>query len=367
VAARPVEKKGKPKRRRVDSAALLTLPGMGLVVLGELAVRISPSWFPWLAPFGLTYGLGWVLLAAGVVWRVVSFRWIRAAFPALMLIATWPSFMLVFSLGLGPSNGELVPESEWGVLSFNVRRLDEFGWLNGDETRRQIATWLASRGEAVWCMQEFPGDGVRVLREAGLNWNSPRQKVLTWPNGAGPALATTLPVLDWETWMFPEDAGRGRVLQADLKTPLGPVRVFNVHLQSLYFSQADYAAVEDGPSREEGLRLLNLVTKASKARAAQARELSRRMEESPFPVVVCGDFNDSPMSYAMRRLRKGRARDTFEASGVGLGGTHIGKVPGLRIDGILADTTLAAATFVTHEIELSDHRPVTAKLGAVRR
>jgi len=28
---------------------------------------------------------------------------------------------------------------------------------------------------------------------------------------------------------------------------------------------------------------------------------------------------------------------------------------------------LAAATFVTHEIELSDHRPVTAKLGAVRR
>ena len=367
MAAQPVEKKGKPKRRRVDSAALLTLPGMGLVVLGELAVRISPSWFPWLAPFGLTYGLGWVLLAAGVVWRVVSFRWIRAAFPALMLMATWPSFMLVFSLGLGPSNGELVPESEWGVLSFNVRRLDEFGWLNGDETRRQIATWLASRGEAVWCMQEFPGDGVRVLREAGLNWNSPHRKVLTWPNGAGPALATTLPVLDWETWMFPEDAGRGRVLQADLKTPSGPVRVFNVHLQSLYFSQADYAAVEDGPSREEGLRLLNLVTKASKARAAQARELSRRMEESPFPVVVCGDFNDSPMSYAMRRLRKGRARDTFEASGVGLGGTHIGKVPGLRIDGILADTTLAAATFVTHEIELSDHRPVTAKLGAVRR
>ena len=46
------------KRRRADSASLLTWPGMVLVVLGEVAVRVSPSWFPWLAPFGLTYGLG---------------------------------------------------------------------------------------------------------------------------------------------------------------------------------------------------------------------------------------------------------------------------------------------------------------------
>jgi endonuclease/exonuclease/phosphatase family metal-dependent hydrolase len=366
VVAQPVEKKVKSKRR-ADSAALLTFPGMGLVVLGELAVRISPSWFPWLAPLGLTYGLGWVLLAAGVVWRVASFRWLRAAFSALVLVATWPSFMLVFSLGLGPSEAALDEERSWGILTFNVRRLDEYGWLKGDETRREMARWLSNRSEEVWCLQEVPRDGVRMLREAGLDWNSPRRNMLSWPNGAGPALATTLPVRDWETWMFSEEAGRGRVLQADLETPSGTVRVFNVHLQSLYFSQADYAAVEDGPSREEGLRLLSLVTRASQARAVQARELSRRMEESPFPVVVCGDFNDSPMSYAMRRLRKGRARDTFEAAGLGLGGTHVGKVPGLRIDGILADTTLAVGTHVTHGVVLSDHRPVTAKLGLVRR
>ena len=69
-----VSKNLKRSRRRVDSASLLTLPGVVLVLVGELAVRVSPSWFPWLAPFGLTYGLGWMLLAAGVIWRVVSFR-----------------------------------------------------------------------------------------------------------------------------------------------------------------------------------------------------------------------------------------------------------------------------------------------------
>ena len=58
---------------------------------------------------------------------------------------------------------------------------------------------------------------------------------------------------DWTTYMFEDEgAGKGRVLQADVETPVGLVRVFNVHLQSLHFDHADYDAVEEGPSREEG-------------------------------------------------------------------------------------------------------------------
>ena len=125
---------------------MLTMPGMALVVLGELAVRISPSWFPWLAPFGLTYGLGWLLLATGVVWRTLSFRWIKAIFPLIVLAATWPSFSLVFSIGMGVS---AATNEDWGILSFNVRRLDEYGWLSGEDTRRDLAAWLSQRKESV--------------------------------------------------------------------------------------------------------------------------------------------------------------------------------------------------------------------------
>jgi endonuclease/exonuclease/phosphatase family metal-dependent hydrolase len=336
---------------------------MALVMMGEVAVRLSPSWFPWLAPFGLTYGLGWLLLATGVVWRVVSFRWIRAAFPTLILLATWPSFMLVFSLGLGAAQTPM-DEEDWGVLSFNVRRLDEFDWLEGDATRRALAQWLSDRKESVWCLQEFPTNGKAVLEGAGFSWSSPRRTLLSWPGGAGPSMVTTLPIEGWDTWMFPEDAGRGRVLQADVQTPSGTVRVFNVHLQSLYFSHADYAAVEDGPSRQEGLRLLSLVTQASKARAKQAHFLREKMAESPHPVVLAGDFNDTPMSYAVRQLREGRVRDAFESAHLGLGGTHIGTVPGLRIDGILVDTTLVVHRHETHGVVLSDHHPVSAWVGS---
>jgi len=353
--------KKKAQGRRLDSVTMLTAPGMMLVLLGELAVRISPSWFPWLAPFGLAYGLGWVLLAAGVVWRMVSFRWIKAAFPLIVLAATWPSFSLIFSMGMG--GGSAAP-NDWGILSFNVRRLDEYGWLSGEETRRELAAWLSNRAEQIWCFQEFPKDGQRMLSEAGFSWQTPRRRVLSWPQGSGPALVTTWKVLEWDTWMFSEEAGQGRVLQADLETPVGVVRVFNVHLQSLYFSHADYDAVEEGPSRQEGLRLLGLVTRASGARALQAKELRRRMEESPHPVVLAGDFNDTPMSYAMRQLRKGRVRDAFEAASIGWGGTHIGTIPGLRIDGVLVDSTFSIHGHRTHDVVLSDHRPVTVTVGS---
>ena len=352
------------KARKWDSATLLVLPGLVLVILGEVAARVSPAWVPWLAPAGYVYGLAYPLLAVGTVWRLTSFRWLKSLGPLAVLLLTWPSFSHVFSVGLSQPDVAM-SEDSFEVTTFNVRRLDEFEWLDGDQTRQDIATWLAEQPDGIWCFQEFPKRGKATLRSAGFSWLKPRRRLFTWPREAGPALASSYPVKDWTTFMFEdEDAGQGRVLQADVETPAGLVRVFNVHLQSLHFDHADYDAVEEGPSREQGARLWGLITDASKARALQAQELVRRMEESPYPVIVAGDFNDTPMSYAMHTLRGSRAEDTFVAASFGPGGTHLGAIPGLRIDGILADTTLQCVSHHTHGVVLSDHRPVTAVLQA---
>ena len=352
------------KARKWDSATLLVLPGLVLVIVGEVAARVSPAWVPWLAPAGYVYALAYPLLAVGTVWRLTSFRWLKSLGPLAVLLLTWPSFSHVFSVGLSRPD-VAVSEDSFEVTTFNVRRLDEFEWLDGDQTRQDIATWLAEQPDGIWCFQEFPKRGKATLRSAGFSWLKPRRRLFTWPREAGPALASSYPVKDWTTYMFKdEDAGQGRVLQADVETPAGLVRVFNVHLQSLHFDHADYDAVEEGPSREQGARLWGLITDASKARALQAQELVRRMEESPYPVIVAGDFNDTPMSYAMHALRGSRAEDTFVAASFGPGGTHLGAIPGLRIDGILADTTLQCVSHRTHGVVLSDHRPVTSVLQA---
>ena len=354
------------KARKWDSATLLVLPGLVLVIVGEVAARVSPAWVPWLAPAGYVYGLAYPLLAVGTVWRLTSFRWLKSLGPLAVLLLTWPSFSHVFSVGLSHPDVAM-SEDSFEVTTFNVRRLDEFEWLDGDQTRQDIATWLAEQPDGIWCFQEFPKRGKATLRSAGFSWLKPRRRLFTWPREAGPALASSYPVKDWTTYMFEdEDAGQGRVLQADVETPAGLVRVFNVHLQSLHFDHADYDAVEEGPSREQGARLWGLITDASKARALQAQELVRRMAESPYPVIVAGDFNDTPMSYAMHALRGSRVEDTFAAASFGPGGTHLGAIPGLRIDGIFADTTLQCVSHHTHGVVMSDHRPVTAVLQALK-
>ena len=368
-AAKTSAKKASPKKpdakaRKWDSASLLVWPGLALLIVGEVAARVSPAWVPWLAPAGYVYGLAYPLLAVGTVWRLTSFRWLKSLGPLAVLLLTWPSFSHVFSVGLTKPEVTVLDDS-FEVTTFNVRRLDEFNWLDGDQTREDLATWLAEQSDGIWCFQEFPKRGKATLRSAGFSWLRPRRRLFTWPREAGPAIASSYPVKDWTTYMFDDEgAGKGRVLQADVETPVGLVRVFNVHLQSLHFDHADYDAVVEGPSREEGARLWGLITDASKARALQAQELVRRMEESPYPVIVAGDFNDTPMSYAMHALRGSRAEDTFAAASWGPGGTHLGAIPGLRIDGILADTTLQCTSHKTHGVVLSDHRPVTAVLQA---
>lgn len=129
------------KARKWDSATLLVLPGLVLVIVGEVAARVSPAWVPWLAPAGYVYALAYPLLAVGTVWRLTSFRWLKSLGPLVVLLLTWPSFSHVFSVGLSKPD-VAVSEDSFEVTTFNVRRLDEFEWLDGDQTRQDIATWL---------------------------------------------------------------------------------------------------------------------------------------------------------------------------------------------------------------------------------
>ena len=225
-----------------------------------------------------------------------------------------------------------------------------------------IASWLGERDEAIWCFQEFPSKGDEVLQDAGFSFES--------SNRIGGLVGWSWPPLPAVTQSFILKGGCFQNRQAGQYAggcpgACGHHSGFSVHLQSLQMG-IDYKAVDEGPNQREGFRLLGLVSSASAARAQQAQELKKRMDDSPYPVIVAGDFNDVPMSYAMSVLRSNGTHDTFEASDFGFKGTHIGSVPGLRIDAILVDESMLTLKHETHDVELSDHRPVTATLGLKR-
>ena len=153
---------------------------------------------------------------------------------------------------------------------------------------------------------------------------------------------------------------------ADIQTPMGITRVYNVHLQTNKITQEteelmDHLRVQEKDTWIRVGDVLSKYQKASAIRSDQAYVLKNHIENSPFPVVVCGDFNDTPQSNAYQIIQKDLI-DTFKARGKGIGTTYAGSLPALRIDYILLSPTLTPISHQIPEWKYSDHYPIIVTL-----
>ncbi|MDR1585028.1 MAG: endonuclease/exonuclease/phosphatase family protein [Prevotellaceae bacterium] len=150
------------------------------------------------------------------------------------------------------------------------------------------------------------------------------------------------------------------------------VRVFNVHLESNKITGMDKAVSQKLKSKFDSDDIAGItnefsrkLNEAAKVRAKQVDIVSEMIKESPYKVIVCGDFNDVPLSYAYKKMR-GNLSDSFVESGKGLGLTYSRGIYQLRIDYILHDEAFIASDFQVDKVDYSDHYPVMCKLKIKR-
>ncbi len=144
------------------------------------------------------------------------------------------------------------------------------------------------------------------------------------------------------------------------------IRVFNVHLQSLKFSKAnldylDKAGLESDSNITESKSIISKIKKGFIKRAIQANFIKDEINHSPYPVIVCGDFNDVPNSYAYETIGAG-LQNAFVNKGSGIARTFSSISPTLRIDNIFADKKFNVTQFTRVKKLLSDHFPILADL-----
>jgi endonuclease/exonuclease/phosphatase family metal-dependent hydrolase len=142
-------------------------------------------------------------------------------------------------------------------------------------------------------------------------------------------------------------------------------RIFNNHLQSFRLKAIERSFLEEitGPGEDVAFNQVKSISSSLRKgfiqRALQASAVKLKIDESPYPVIVSGDFNDTPVSYSYRKMRKG-LNDSFVISGYGAGFTYKGKYPANRIDYILFDNALESRGFDVFRVKYSDHYPVAA-------
>jgi endonuclease/exonuclease/phosphatase family metal-dependent hydrolase len=144
------------------------------------------------------------------------------------------------------------------------------------------------------------------------------------------------------------------------------IRIINTHLKSIHFELPDYDAVknielDNDSSVEKYSTITRKLKKAFIDRSKQAGLVHDFILNSTHKIIVCGDFNDSPTSFAFRTI-KGNMKDAFSESGSGLGRTYVGPMPSFRIDQLMYDPSFTAFNYYAKAFDFSDHKMVSTTI-----
>lgn len=337
------------------------------IVGSAVAVNVSPKSAEYLAFLGLAFPVWLFIATIGFVYALFRGRWFMVVVLAGVFI--WHADFIERTVGIG-STDESTGTHDVSVMSYNVRIFDLYNWSEGSVTRDKIFNFLDGNPVDVLCFQEFyhtDQEGVFETRDTMVTFLENvhvHERYTHEMNGQqyfGVVTFSRYPIVERGELPFASDANNF-CIYSDLLVGNDTLRVYNAHLASIRFQKEDYAALEDGPNSEDAKRLAGRLGVAFRKRATQAEKIAQHIATSPHPVVLCGDFNDTPVSYAYEILSDG-LEDAFTSGGRGLGSTYIGKLPIFRIDYVMHSNDLNVIAFKTHDVSYSDHRPVETHLN----
>lgn len=370
------EKRGKRKNSFLSWILFLAnLAVLGFMLPGFLAAYVPPDKFWMLAFAGLAFPyfalLNFIFL---VFWILLKKRF---AFVSLaFVLLSWGRMAGFYQISLPDKVTKT--ERSLKVVSYNVRIFDRYNWKSGkiSEDAREILKLTGTLQPDVLCLQEYHSGGKgktsmcdSIKKYTGLKHSHIEFiKVNGTARPFGIATFSRWPVVKTETIKFSNNRLNLCIVN-DLLCFNDTIRVFNLHLESIKFSNEDYLYMSDIANQAEdqelfkknSLKIFSKLRKAFIARASQAREVAELIRKSPHPVIVCGDFNDTPSSYSYHTIAEG-LNDAFRDSGNGFGQTYAGIFPSFRIDYILYGDELESTDFTRIKESHSDHYPIAATL-----
>ncbi len=344
------------------------------MLLAYLAPLVNPSRVVLPALFGLAYPYLLMLHMAFLCFWLIRLK--KEILISLMVILMgWNHLNNLIPLNLRQSEIPVnaAQSSFIKVLSYNVRGFDIYHWNKETEAKIEIFEFLEQQEPQLVCFQEYYTSSKKGQRQADI---ANQLKYLPYNavyytgdrtnrNGFGIATFSKYPIL--KKSRIPFNSSFNAAMYTDILFNSDTIRVFNIHLQSINFQRDNYAFLDTARLKYTNEQINEIraigsrLKTAFSMRAEQAQVIASYIKDSPHPVVVMGDFNDTPQSYAYRKIKKG-LKDAFRKSGKGFGNTYAGELPSFRIDYILYGPPLLSSEFIRIKTEHSDHYPVSSLL-----
>jgi endonuclease/exonuclease/phosphatase family metal-dependent hydrolase len=325
-----------------------------LTVLAYILPFLAPKLFPILSVLTLFLPLFLILNALFFLYWLFQLRR-QIILSALMLLLgiTFISKFYKFAETNLPAH-----EQDFTVMSYNVRLFNLFYWIKGRNVPDTIRRFVNEQNPHILCIQEFSP-------KADLDFKAYRHRYISM-HGAkiktGQAIFSKFPIINSGDIVFPRSNNNAAF--ADIKKGPDTIRVYSIHLESVKITpdvnelNQDIQRVDH---RKSGV-MLRRISKAFKEQQLQAEIIMNHKKESPYPVIICGDMNNSAFSYVYRIIR-GNLDDAFEEAGTGFGQTYNFRYYPARIDYIFTDPAMKVKEFKNFsKFKNSDHYPVMTRL-----
>lgn len=340
-------------------------------VLG-LAFTIVVSIFTFMALYGgddvpaksifhamltVTLPLWMICNALLIAWWAIRMKW-YLAIPIATLCCCWNYAGTLWR----PGDGESINTDKQllRVATYNAARFskDGTGVIASD-----IKNGMLREGTEIICLQEYYGALAGQRQKTARDLFLPEYKYCTRHRG-DVVILSTYPILDegvteWE-------GTNASFIWADIKVSESKtVRVYNMHLQSTAINSNLRRATNEGMVDEsqniQNSAVYDLLAEGYawglNVRSGQAIEIANSKRLSPHDIIVCGDMNDVPYSFAYNTV-KGDLDDGFVTAGGGWASTYKGAKGMMRIDYIMHSQALKGAQYYSRDWEYSDHNPV---------
>jgi endonuclease/exonuclease/phosphatase (EEP) superfamily protein YafD len=290
------------------------------------------------------------------------FKWTRAWVPFVGFVIAYVPISIYMPL----HTSQEVPEGAIKLVSYNVCTYG--GNYKYEDGFEKVRDYLQEQQADIVCLQEDVDTWRRyVLREYAriLPYND--TVVISSSEQTFNALGihTRFPIVKRERIVYPSLAN-GSVAWW-LKVGEDTLIVVNNHFESCHLTKEDrvqYRHIIKGEMPRDSLRtestlLLVKLAEANAKRASQIRVVKDYVEKhADHPIIVCGDFNDNPISYSRHTMGE-VLTDCFVTTGRGIGLSYNQKAFSFRIDHIFCSKDIQPYNCqIDEKMDASDHNPV---------
>ncbi len=335
--------------------ALVIVSAVALLI-SYLSIFIDPAFMSVPYFFGLYYIpifiLNVILLIIGLV-RMKRYL-------VISLVALLPTLFFADLFVKFGGEEKSVAGDEVKIMTYNVGRLNAAPkGMNSTQALGKVCEFVAREAPDVLCLQEFQTTDTAAVARI-LKYLPYRCHYFhgTSKKFSGNITLSRYPIVDKGAITFKDT--HNLCIWCDLRINDVTVRVYNCHLQSnrLSFTNTIRRMGKRGQFTDEVKNVHERLADSNIKRSEQVGTIHDHIRACTIPSIVCGDFNDTPMSYTYHTLAAGH-KDSFADGGNGFGATYSILWPLLRIDYILMPENVSCDRTHITRVPYSDHYPVS--------